>query len=366
MPPELDRTTSARRHLRESARATVSDRSAPCAKARHTALVRVVILGGTQFIGRAIVEELAHGHDVLVVHRGQHEPPDLAPVEHLHSDRRQLRLVRKELNAFRADAAVDVSAMNGAQADAALGVLPDGIRLVAISSGDVYRAFASVHSGTHTDAVPLDEAATLRERRFLVAPDDENLEVEERYLARGAVVLRLGAVYGQHDYQRRQEFVLRRVRARRRRMPIGSGGFLFSRCYVRDVAVAVRLALEHGPEGEIFNVAEQATWSMRLLAENIVHSAGAELELVTVRAAVLPADLRMTALTGQHLLMDSRKIRSVLGWRDTDPDEALRQTLAWDLAHPPPANDLDGANKQLGFAPDDFEADDAALASASE
>ncbi|MDP9442203.1 MAG: NAD-dependent epimerase/dehydratase family protein [Actinomycetota bacterium] len=326
--------------------------------------MRVVILGGTRFIGRAVVEELvARGHDVLVVHRGQHEPPDLAPVEHLHADRTKLRLVRGELNEFRPDAAVDVSAMNGAQADAALRALPDGIRLVALSSGDVYRAFASVHSGIHTDAVPLDETAPLRERRFLVAPHDENLEVEERYLARGAVILRLGAVYGEHDYQRRQEFVLRRVRARRRRMPIGDGAFLFSRCYV--VAVAVRLALEHGPSGEIFNVAEQSTWSMRLLAEKVVQAAVAKPELVTVNAALLPADLRITALSRQHLLMDSHKIRS-LGWRDTDADEALRQTVAWDLAHPPRGGEVDGTSERLGGEPDEFEADDAALASVSE
>jgi len=33
--------------------------------------VRVIVLGGTRFIGRAIVEELAAaGHDLLIVHRG--------------------------------------------------------------------------------------------------------------------------------------------------------------------------------------------------------------------------------------------------------------------------------------------------------
>ena len=45
--------------------------------------MRVVVLGGTRFIGRAVVAELvAAGHDVLVVHRGQHEPVDLPDVPH--------------------------------------------------------------------------------------------------------------------------------------------------------------------------------------------------------------------------------------------------------------------------------------------
>jgi len=40
--------------------------------------MRVMVLGGTRFIGAAIVEELAaHGHELLIVHRGEHEPAEL-------------------------------------------------------------------------------------------------------------------------------------------------------------------------------------------------------------------------------------------------------------------------------------------------
>ncbi len=42
--------------------------------------MRVMVLGGTRFIGAAIVEELhAHGHELLIVHRGEHEPADRVP-----------------------------------------------------------------------------------------------------------------------------------------------------------------------------------------------------------------------------------------------------------------------------------------------
>jgi len=51
----------------------------------------VVILGGTRFIGRAIVEELAgSGHELLIVHRGELEPDDLPPARHVHTDRAHL------------------------------------------------------------------------------------------------------------------------------------------------------------------------------------------------------------------------------------------------------------------------------------
>jgi nucleoside-diphosphate-sugar epimerase len=50
--------------------------------------MRIAILGGTQFIGRAITERLANeGHQLLLVHRGEHEPPGLPEAEHAHADR---------------------------------------------------------------------------------------------------------------------------------------------------------------------------------------------------------------------------------------------------------------------------------------
>jgi nucleoside-diphosphate-sugar epimerase len=57
--------------------------------------MRVAVVGGTRFIGAAVVENLAAGgHEVLVVHRDEHEPGRgddlLAEVAHLHANRREL------------------------------------------------------------------------------------------------------------------------------------------------------------------------------------------------------------------------------------------------------------------------------------
>ena len=50
--------------------------------------MRVLILGGTVFIGRRItLELLARGDDVMVVHRGQAEPAELSGCAHVHAAR---------------------------------------------------------------------------------------------------------------------------------------------------------------------------------------------------------------------------------------------------------------------------------------
>ncbi|HWD80668.1 MAG TPA: NAD-dependent epimerase/dehydratase family protein [Kribbella sp.] len=312
--------------------------------------MRIAILGGTRFIGRAVVERLtSEGHRLLVVHRGENEPEDLAEAEHAHVDRNDPTALSAVLETFRPEALVDISGMNAAAADAALGAVGPDVKLIAVSSCDVYRAYDSLHSDRTTDPVPLTEDAPLRERRFVDGPQYENLEMEERYLPRGATVLRLGAVYGEHDYQRRFEFVLRRVRAGRKRIPVGSGQFLFSRVYVGDVAAAVSLALAGDFPGA-FNVVEPSTAPYRLFAEQILAAADAEnVELVRVRDDLLPEDLVLTGTISQHLVTDSSKARDVLGWAPADPAASLRASVRWHLAHPP----VD--------ASDDFSADDDVL-----
>jgi nucleoside-diphosphate-sugar epimerase len=326
--------------------------------------VRIVVLGGTRFVGRAIVAELeGSGHELLVVHRGVHEPETGSRSRHVHVERSELQTVTGELKNFAPDAVVDVSGMNGGDAEAALAALPSGIRLVAISSCDVYRAFKSVHDGTVTDAVPISEDAPLREERFFVAGDDENIELEERYLERGAVILRLAAVYGENDFQRRHDFVLRRIVAGRTRMPIGQGNFLFSRCYISDVGVAARIALESAPEGEVYNVSESRTWTMRRLAQKIADAAGAQMEFVTVDDDRVPADLRITATIQQPLLVDSHKLRSSLGWIETDPEIALRRAVTWELSNAAGDDYLEFLRDRTGGETADFSQDDEALSS---
>src|SRR5713101_6472955 len=113
--------------------------------------VRIVVLGGTRFIGRAIVEELvAAGHELLIVHRGVLEPEGMPPARHLHAGRAELPTHRAELAAFEPEAAIDCRALTHVDAQTALDSLPGGLRLVVISSLDVYRAFGALNEDRET------------------------------------------------------------------------------------------------------------------------------------------------------------------------------------------------------------------------
>lgn len=321
--------------------------------------MRLLVLGGTRFIGERIVREARQrGDEVILMHRGSTEPDDETGT-HIHADRANFADVAQQVRALRPDAVVDTLAMTRADADAVLPYLPD-VPLVLLSSMDVYRAYELLLADEGGQPVPITEDAEVRRGRYPLRghadgrDDYDKLDVEPGYLARGGTVLRLAAIYGERDPQRREEFVLCRVRAGRKRIPVGAGTWLWTRGYVGDVASAVLATLDSpGPvAGQVFNVGDLSTDTMCDYTRRILRAADHDAELVTVPDQDVPTDLKVTASTAQHFLCDSGKLARTLGWRPADPEASIGRSVRWHLAHPPESADTD------------FSADDRALAAA--
>ena len=109
--------------------------------------MKILVIGGTGFIGPPVVGELQRlGHRVAVFHRGKSTaslPPD---IEHIIGDRQQIAEAQQNFEAFAPDAVVDLILSSGPQAEALMHVF-HGVtrRIVAISSIDVYRACGVTH-----------------------------------------------------------------------------------------------------------------------------------------------------------------------------------------------------------------------------
>ena len=103
----------------------------------------VLLIGGTGFIGRAVTERLVNaGHTVTVFHRGETSPtlPDAVTIR--HGDRDDPAALRGALDAAGPDAVLDVIPYTQAQAETLTDLCADRTdRLVALSSGDVYRQY---------------------------------------------------------------------------------------------------------------------------------------------------------------------------------------------------------------------------------
>ena len=189
--------------------------------------MRILVIGGTRFIGAAAVRSLhGMGHEVTVFYRGRepHTQADLpAGVVHVRGDRRRIAEHAADLRRLAPDVVLDMVAMTERDAHDLVAALDGTVpRLVAISSQDVYRAHGRLigREPGPPDPVPLDEEAPLRERLYpyrgeTPRPADDPrqwIDDYDKILVERVVmgtpdlqgtVLRLPMVYGPGDGQHR-------------------------------------------------------------------------------------------------------------------------------------------------------------------
>src|SRR5437667_2998319 len=137
--------------------------------------MRVIAIGATGFIGKYLVSELVDaGHEVAVLHRGKAPLPARNGVTEILGDRSKIRELRNEFRTWSPEVAVDMILSSAAQARATLEAF-HGIarRVVAISSGDVYRAMSVVHrlDAGPLEPVPLTENSPLRAQTQTYSPE---------------------------------------------------------------------------------------------------------------------------------------------------------------------------------------------------
>lgn len=172
--------------------------------------MKLLVLGGTVFLGRHIVEAaLAQGHAVTLFNRGQHNADLYSEVERLHGDRDG-----------------DLAALRGRRWDAVIdtsGYLPRVVRESARLLADAvehYTFISSISVYARPDAPGLDETAPLA---MLDDPHNENVaeaygalkaaceHAAESELPGRVLVLRPGLIVGPYDYTDRFPYWVQRV-----------------------------------------------------------------------------------------------------------------------------------------------------------
>jgi nucleoside-diphosphate-sugar epimerase len=344
--------------------------------------MRVLVIGGTGFIGTHVVGELAaNGHQVAVYHRGKCASIVADGAQHILGERGDLLKSSAEFQRFAPDVVIDMILSSAGQAITTMQAFR-GIagRIVALSSGDVYRAAGVLHGYEEgpLQPVPLTEESDLRtqhqpygketldmlRRVFSWLDDDydkvrvERVVMNDRELP--GTVLRLPMTYGPGDLLHRLHPYLKRMDDGRPAILIqeDAAAWRGPRGYVENVAAGIALAAT-SPQasGRIYNLAESEAFSEQEWAEAIGRVVKWQGSVLAVPKDLTPPHLKVPYNSAQHWIMSGARIRAELGYREPVPlEEALRRTIAWERAHPPLAVDPNQF---------DYPAEDAALAAIS-
>jgi 2'-hydroxyisoflavone reductase len=226
--------------------------------------MRVLILGGTQFIGRHIASNLlASQHTVTLLTRGKKPLPAemLDHVESLHGNRDLGQAGLESLGRERTwDACVDVSGYTPKQVRASAELVQHRVaRYVYISTASVYAPGAELPIREDAALLPaIDESVTdITEDTYGRLKATCERIVSAAYGAR-ASILRPQIVVGPYDHTARYAYWLTRVSKGGPMLGPGDGSDPVQVVDVRDLARFAVHVLERGLEG-IFNMAGPST-----------------------------------------------------------------------------------------------------------
>ena len=246
--------------------------------------MKVLVIGGTLFIGRLLVEELVKaGHDVAVLHRKPKH--DLGRrVENLMADRNDADSMQEALSGRRFEVVFDIAydwerGTTAAQVEAA-------VRLAG-SRASRYIFMSSV--AAYGDGLNHKESDPLAPD-YHAEPYVRHKATTERMLFRmhaqsgfPVVTFRPPFVYGANNPFYREQFFWDRLRAGRPVIIPGDGHRLMQFVYVNDLVQAmVRAMVEPKAVGEAFNIGDPKPVTQVELVEKLARIANVDPTLVRV------------------------------------------------------------------------------------
>jgi 2'-hydroxyisoflavone reductase len=236
--------------------------------------MRLLILGGTIFLGRHVAAEaLARGHEVTLFHRGRHGNDLFPEAEHLHGDR------GGDLSALerrRFDAAVDTSGYRPDDVAASSALLAEaGVEhLSFVSTCNVYPAWPGE---------PVSEESPVWTEGDDYGPNKAACERAAEAARPGRVAaLRAGLLCGPHDNVFRLPWWVRRIARGGDVLAPGDPERTVQLVDVRDLATWFLDLAEHRTPGVFNATAPIGQATMREVLEAAVDATGSGARLVWV------------------------------------------------------------------------------------
>lgn len=305
--------------------------------------MKVLLLGGTRFLGPRLVRPLvAAGDEVFVAHRGVTGDAPEGSVS-LHLDRSTGEGLT-ELAALRPDAVVDLSGYQARWVEKALATFAGlDVHYVFISSGAVYRPSPEL---PWPETQPLGPSPLWGEYATQKLEAERLLGLAQADGTARTSILRFPFVMGPDNYADRESFVLSRILAGRPIFLSGGGVALNQHLHVEDATAAIERVLSRPDRsaGYAFNCGLPRGITNRGFVELCAQELGEEANLIAIDEQELGIAQSVFDLTdlvfpfpAEHYLLDCSLLRERLGFEPRRGNrEILRDFIAgWDHDRPP-------------------------------
>jgi len=321
----------------------------------------ILVIGGTTFFGKAIVEELLKaGYRVTIFTRGNQHPPFWDQVEHIQGDRKQPDDFHKKLSGKTFDAVIDNIAFTADHVKEALKTFKDNVgRYVLTSSASVYYT-GSMTMPLHEDDVDLSFQAPKGEENSpfwsytLGKIGTERVLREQDELP--YTIIRPPMVLGPEDHTLRGYFYFQRLMDGKPLIVTNGGVQSFRLAYSRDLARGYLLALKSKRAvNQAYNIAQREIIQLAELLKEAAKVLELQPSLVHVPQDILEScGLKYAdpyALM-TNFIPDISKAEQEIGYVTTPFTKWLTETVCWyrDSYHGKDSAGYENRTQEVEFA----------------
>jgi nucleoside-diphosphate-sugar epimerase len=314
---------------------------------------RILVIGGTGATGAPLVNRLlAAGHELVILHGGQHEREFDAEVRHIHCDP---HFSESLADGLAGEPAFDATVVMYGRLEQAIRVLANRTsRLVAV--GGIMGANA-LHDDPAWGDLGMPMLVSEATERLLAhdAPEwpfgakmaraQSALFAAHTAGAFQACYIGYPLLYGPAAPGPQDWCIVRRILDGRRQIVVQDGGLRYEmRGYIDNMAYATYLATVK-PElasGRNYFVADTDQFTARQRIEFIARHMNANLEIIDVPYDQARPSHPFARFRRDHRIRDTRLSREVLGYRDVvAPPEAVARTVDWLVNNRPELGGID-------------------------
>ena len=312
--------------------------------------MKILIVGGTRFIGKAIVKQaLQKGHDVTLFNRG--ETNHSFQVSHIKGDIKEFVSFKKEIRKQKFDIAIHCIAYTENHAHDLREVFQESnTHIIALSSCDCYEAFQGINRGVDKAELPIKESSQLSQMKYYWSDSEAKGDTANLYDKNlmsdilmeghkngeyGLTIFRLPMVYGPEDmqYAGRHGSIIQRILDKQKHFLIGAREQcqVFTYGHVDNIAAAIIHSLNQKVcNGKFYNLGEEYSRSRRRWAELYSQLNNWEFEFHVLPDHLLYNEASIKNAPPMHLIINNDRFLTETGFQPpVTLEEAIKSTFQY-------------------------------------
>jgi nucleoside-diphosphate-sugar epimerase len=272
--------------------------------------MRILIMGGTRFIGVYLTKILVQqGHEVVLFNRGN-KPAPIEGIQQIQGDRKDIDLLKEKLGHTSFDAVFDNNGRELSDTQPLVEIFKDRVEhFVYVSSAGVYLKSEQM---PHREGDPVDPKSRHKGKHET-----------EAYLAQSGIPwtsIRPTYIYGPQNYNDLEAWFFDRIVRNRPILIPGNGLYLTQFGHVEDLATAMAAVLVNQQAvGQIYNISGDRYVTFNGLAYACAEAAGKsadQIKLVHYDPSKFNFGKRKAfPIRTQHFFAEINKAKTELNWQ---------------------------------------------------